>query len=75
MHTTKGTAWWGGWGGTDNGLNRKATVPFSGFRCKKDKKGKGFHQLKYMKRWGNLSFSIFRSVKGPEMANRPILWM
>ena len=50
MHTTKGTARWGGWGGPDNGLNGKATVPFSGFRCKKDKKGKGFHQLKYMKR-------------------------
>ena len=62
-------------GDPDNGLNGKASVPFSGFRCKKDKKGKGFHQLKYMKRLGNLSFSIFRSVKGPEMANRRILWI
>ena len=31
----------------DSGLNGKASVPFSGFRYKK---GKGLHQLKYMKR-------------------------
>ena len=62
-----------GWGDSpDSGLNGKASVPFSGFRYKK---GKGFHQLKYTKRQGNLSFSIFRSVKGPEMANRHILWI
>ena len=43
-----------GRGGPDNELNGKASVPFSGFRCQKDRKGKGFHQLKYMKRKGNL---------------------